>query len=760
MASFYDALQFTSDLLSFAWQNESDTESPNSNNAESLEEKPGDVSGENAGSDNENGEKNTVVETVEQGNLSDKGACPGSENKTAVEAVEQGKGEYLISERNTAAEVVRFIQGGLLCRGVFLSKHFEELEAERDPVIDVNQDIDFKGAQSTQETFHRVFQSEQIMEIFDQTIDRNKMSMSGSGGVAVWGIKVDLQGAKSKDAEKKTEKTDKATQNYISSAHYEVVPVKSIHLTMKNVDLKLEAISALQEIENRISKTNYKSSDAFSKFFKRFGSHVHQGVIDFGGILMSTASVVNFGDSKHSEVKDMATAMSEASLNAEFSQSPANFKGSIPFKMSEIHSSPSWKCNDEELKEVSVVTKKIGGPIDVDDKSEWRKALTKSSNVWRIINRSCTPKPIWEFLDKYPDKFQNCFLLACAMEEDWQNETDITISCHPLDRLRREIRMWIELYRDQVLKARCLEELSNIRHKHKIMDEDWRDEAIYSPEVQIILSRTAFELESERDQAEVRRIITSFKDILHPISRLKKQRFPKVQAILDNIRQVEKFSNENILKVEQIERLGNAIKIRLETIDRANIESHTKLRDLQSRLELTLELWNRKPMSYSFLVCLGVMRLFGFNLKEFKFEYYLLKEDFNQIVKVLEEYLTNTLSFQQCAQKQAFILRLALASPQQKEMGVKLMMHKMPDALDEGLEKAYLDAKNPNGTLDISKFQDKLARVTIRQSSPVDLVAMIHSLKTQLSFNNPSQRTHTKQFPDFEIGNCKKNGFR
>ena len=57
----------------------------------------------------------------------------------------------------TATEAFRLVQGGLLCRGIFLAKDFEKLEKEREPVVDVSDSLEFKGTQLGQDVIQREF---------------------------------------------------------------------------------------------------------------------------------------------------------------------------------------------------------------------------------------------------------------------------------------------------------------------------------------------------------------------------------------------------------------------------------------------------------------------------------------------------------------------------------------------------------------------------------------------------------------------------
>ena len=120
----------------------------------------------------------------------------------------------------------------------------------------------------------------------------------------------------------------------------------------------------------------------------------------------------------------------------------------------------SANYSEDDLKQVNVTVRRLGGPDDVDDNNEWREKLIQHSSLWRVISRSSTPKPIWELLDKYQDIFHNHFLLAHAMEEAWHRETGLPLNLHPLEGLRRDFRVWTELNKEGQSTLDCLQDLS------------------------------------------------------------------------------------------------------------------------------------------------------------------------------------------------------------------------------------------------------------------------------------------------------------
>ena len=280
----------------------------------------------------------------------------------------------------TAAEAFRLAQGGLLCRGIYLANDFDRLEKEREPVVDVNDDLEFKGTQLVQEVLQREFQSDQFRQIFEQTIDKNKKSGSVTAGLVIWGM--GLGGGsgltKKRLSEKMVEDTNTKGQSYTASVHYQMVPIKSMHLTYKDIQLKHDAITELQNIERKIKLVRYNANGQFRKFFERYGSHVHYGLIELGGVLISTASCNGFEESRRTKMTEMTTAASKAFASLGFRHPIVSAHQGTSIKASDLKSKESMNYHESDLKQITISLKKIGGPEDSNDKQEWTRELERN----------------------------------------------------------------------------------------------------------------------------------------------------------------------------------------------------------------------------------------------------------------------------------------------------------------------------------------------------------------------------------------------
>ena len=86
-----------------------------------------------------------------------------------------------------ASEVVRYVQGGVLCQGIFLAENIDQLVQERDMVIDVCENLEFKETKSVHKIFHNEFTCKETMQTFVNHLDKYLSERSASIGVNIWG---------------------------------------------------------------------------------------------------------------------------------------------------------------------------------------------------------------------------------------------------------------------------------------------------------------------------------------------------------------------------------------------------------------------------------------------------------------------------------------------------------------------------------------------------------------------------------------------
>ena len=622
-----------------------------------------------------------------------------------------------LDQKWTEAEAVEKIEAGMLCKGILLCDKIEELTKDREPVIKVKTDLEFKGFRSASETFEKQFTSKKIQEIFEKNIDKCTSHQSNSASL----FSVNL-----------ANEQRSPSQLYACGIHYEMVPIMAIDLTTNTIELKPEVITALRQIEMSI-KPLYRSTGHFKDFFEKFGSHTSYGVVELGGILMGKAYCQDFAEEEIEQKKSRTLELSKKALKNVFGE-------------------------HENEDDITVTVKKVGGKSESTLKATWGNSLIES-NFCRIINRNAKPKPIWELLiAKHTNDFEKPLLLANAMEEEWETYTqpEVQERYRESDNLRRKRDMWIEWAKDkdQQFVVLYLKELANLRQSQNVSGEDWLEQVLYSPAVQNILTWAADCRKETNELLEKQQLTTAILNILDPIHRVQLRYFPTFENIIDSIDDFENLLLTEPFEITQLADLPHFLSECLMKSDE-RISEIDKCKHIQKRLELTVKAWLEKNQdNLECILCKLVLHSNGFDTKSFRFEYFLTEQEMKHLIENLLDHFHLLESITEMSEKQAYLLHLSLESKHDRNAALRETFDAIPDIspkIWEIREESRLDEFE----LNLDKFHKDINHFWQGKSLSYDLISLTEFLKRQFVKIKTETMDHEKKVQDASPEQCK-----
>ena len=645
----------------------------------------------------------------------------------------------------TASETIRKIQGGYLCKGILLTDDIDELLKEREAAVEVKDNLAFSGPLAPVETFRKEYSSQLETQLYQNNIDKSSSSKAFSASASYLGANVGGAHSTARNKEHEENVGRFTNETYVAVMHCEKVSVKSVNISRHDLFLNQHLIKDLQHVEQKIKHQEYKSRGHFENIFQTYGSHATLGVIDFGGILMSTASQRDFKESERSVITDIISDVSKTSLDVAFFWCGFGANIGTSFDASKLQEKLVKNYSTRDLKNIEVSLKQIGGPIECNDKMEWRKGLVTNSSLWRIIERNDQLVPLWELLESHQDQksFENCALLANAMRTEWDKPKEM---------------------------VDCMKKLANLRSTHIVSTEDWFEEVLYLPIVQEKIITTVDNVSKKKGSMEELLVRTSLRTILQPIKSIKSKHFK-------NIKEIERFlddRSDNIhsspFTIKTIKDIPKHLKAALKELDTLSRSPATQdivvecvrdptqmkhndpdleqkvllLNNICQRLVSTIISWEAKHKpDFSYLVCLAVLHLHGFDLTQKSFEYTLEQDDICDIAILLNEFFTKIDAKTDRKQKQAFLLNLALNSSHNKHNTVKYMMDRMPGGVDSELrdcwEKAF--ANSADDEIELTNLKDAIKKYMGDESSEENLFALAQSIKRKLDSVVPKGQT-------------------
>ena len=390
--------------------------------------------------------------------------------------------------------------------------------------------------------------------------------------------------------------------------------------------------------------------------------------------------------------------------------------------------------NGDNENDITVTVKKVGGKPESTSKTTWKDSL-KESNSCRVINRNANPKPIWELLrENHKDDFERPLLLANAMQEEWETYTQPEVQARykGADRLRRKRNMWLEKVKDKDQRFSVLysnlKELANMRQILNVSDEDWREQVLYSSDVQNILIWAAGCRKDTSDLLEKQQLTTAIHDILNPISEIESRYFRNLKDILDSIDDSEKLPER--LEITQLTDLPHVLSECWQKSEEG-VSVEAKCKYIQRRLELTVKDWSEKnESSYEYILCRIVLHLNGFDTKSFRFEFLLGKQDIYYLIESLREHFSHFESIIEKSKKHAYLLYLSLESKQHAAW--EETFDAIPDispqiiAIVEGARRG-----EPN--IDLNKLKRDLKYFLQGKTFSFDLKSLTEFIKSQFN---------------------------
>uniref|UniRef100_A0A669QJR6 Uncharacterized protein n=1 Tax=Phasianus colchicus TaxID=9054 RepID=A0A669QJR6_PHACC len=180
------------------------------------------------------------------------------------------------SENVSDEEVLRRASGGLALQGVYRTNSLADVLTKREQLIRVPTGFKLAGPeQGSLSQFHQVHGAAGF-------------SLSVSAKAGFWGISVEEGEDYSSSSRKEDTHHSRSEQTYICTTKYQYTPLASCYFQKDQLRLSDGALRELQCIEELLSITQEADrlnmlKSRCASFFSRFGSHLNQGPLHFGG---------------------------------------------------------------------------------------------------------------------------------------------------------------------------------------------------------------------------------------------------------------------------------------------------------------------------------------------------------------------------------------------------------------------------------------------------------------------------------------------
>uniref|UniRef100_A0A8D2PLD0 Uncharacterized protein n=1 Tax=Zosterops lateralis melanops TaxID=1220523 RepID=A0A8D2PLD0_ZOSLA len=189
-------------------------------------------------------------------------------------------------ENISDTEVLRRASGGLALQGIYRSSRPEDVLAKREQLLRVPEGFQLNGLEQGSLLERKEFSSSAAESTFTKSMEQLGFSMSVSAKAAFWGINVEAGVQHSSSSQSQDTHQSHSEQSYFCTTMYQYIPLASCYFQRHQLLLSDGALQELQDMEQLLSFTQEDKApllDRCERFFTRFGSHVNQGPLHFGG---------------------------------------------------------------------------------------------------------------------------------------------------------------------------------------------------------------------------------------------------------------------------------------------------------------------------------------------------------------------------------------------------------------------------------------------------------------------------------------------
>ncbi|XP_067150584.1 interferon-induced very large GTPase 1-like [Apteryx mantelli] len=351
------------------------------------------------------------------------------ETEARHKQLEQQEESVCRSENVSDKEVLRRASGGLALQGIYRTNSLVDMLAKREQLINIPDGFKLAGPEQGSLLEKKEFSSSAAEATFTKSMEQLGYSISVAAKVG-FNVEVGVDYNSSSQSEETHQSCSE--QAYICTTKYQYIPLASCYFQKHQLRLSDAALRELQDIEQLLSITQEANrlnmlKSRCGSFFSRFGSHVNQGPLHFGGIFWWKASTEGFRAEQREEMKRQA---SEA-LNCYIGASYRGFSFSTAPTLNITSNKVSAQGSDRKSFEVEVhlsVTQ-TGGPGGVDSLKSWKNELKCSNTSWCVIDRGFQLIPVWDIiLSNHGQDFRNVHQLSSSLRAAYERLTNLPVS--------------------------------------------------------------------------------------------------------------------------------------------------------------------------------------------------------------------------------------------------------------------------------------------------------------------------------------------
>lgn len=330
-------------------------------------------------------------------------------------------------------EVLRRASGGLALQGIYRTNSLVDVLARRDQLIGVPDGFKLASPEQGSLLERKEFSSSAAEATFTKSMEQLGFSISVAAKAGFWGFNVEAGVDYGRSLQSEDTHQSRSEQTYICTTKYQYIPLASCYFQKHQLRLSDVALQELQDIEHLLSITQeadrpHMLKSRCASFFSRFGSHINQGPLHFGGIFWWKASVEGFRAEQREEVKRQASEALNCYVGASYSGFSVSVGADVGASKSSSQASFQGRDSRSAHTAVQLYVATTGGPSETDSLPQWKSGLVTNNTTWHVIDRGFQLIPVWDIiLFNHKSDFKSIYEMSSSLRAAYEVLTNHSV---------------------------------------------------------------------------------------------------------------------------------------------------------------------------------------------------------------------------------------------------------------------------------------------------------------------------------------------
>ncbi|NXR44703.1 GVIN1 GTPase, partial [Hippolais icterina] len=315
--------------------------------------------------------------------------------------LEQQEVSAVRREKIPDMEVLRRASGGLALQGIYRTSRPEDVLAKREQLLRVPEGFQLAGPEQGSLLERKEFSTSAAESTFTKSMEQLGFSISVSAKANFWGINLGAGVDHSSSSQSQDTHQSHSEQSYFCTTMYQYIPLASCYFQRHQLRLSDAALQELQDMEQLLSFTQEDKAPLLNRcerFFSRFGSHVNQGPLHFGGIFWWKAFTEGFQSEQREERKRQTSEALNSFVGASWGGFGVSAAGALDVSESSSKASVLGRAGDSSHTAIQLYVINTGGPPDTASLPQWKTGLVSDNTTWCLIDRGFELIPVWDII--------------------------------------------------------------------------------------------------------------------------------------------------------------------------------------------------------------------------------------------------------------------------------------------------------------------------------------------------------------------------